>query len=259
MKRTLPLLAIAILSAATIQGCATQSDLYSLENYLTAKIRDQETLTEKKLAEGRQLRDQSASLGADLERIREDIQALSGKLDEKEHQLNGKIEALDASVDMLSARLNRLDGGPSGQAAPAPTAPASAATAVSAPIGDKTETELYEEGKKAFEAGESENAKKLFQIYLEKYPKSKEADNAQFWLAEIFFRDKWYEKAILEYQKVIENYPKGNKVADALWKQGLAFLNLNEKVNAKLIWEELVKKFPGSSQAQLASQKLKSL
>ena len=258
MKRFLTFLPFAIISISTFQGCATQSDLYSLENYLTARIRDQETLVEKKLAEGRQLRDQSASLGADFERIREDIQNLSGKLDEKEHQLNNKIQALDSTVNMLSVRLNRLDAG-AGQGTPAPSAPASDATAMTPPIGDKTETELYEEGKGAFESGQSESAKKIFQAYLEKYPKSKEADNAQFWLAETYFRDKWYEKAILEYQKVIENYPKGNKVADALWKQGLAFLNLNEKVNARLIWEELIKKFPGSSQAQLASQKLKSL
>ena len=58
---------------------------------------------------------------------------------------------------------------------------------------------------------------------MEKYPKSNSADNAQFWIGEIYYREKWYEKAILEYQKVIENYPQGNKISAALLKQGLHF------------------------------------
>jgi TolA-binding protein len=58
---------------------------------------------------------------------------------------------------------------------------------------------------------------------LKRFPKSDNADNAQFWIGEIYYRQKWYETAILEYQKVIENYPKGNKVQASLLKQGFAF------------------------------------
>lgn len=267
MKRFLYIFISVVGWMVSLQGCATTSDLYNLEDRMIYMIRDQEgnrrteldnRITER-MKEGRELRDQSASLGANLERVREDLQKVGGRLDESEHQMNGRIQALEASLQALTARLDRLDGGAAAQGLPQPIPAAGDNKAAEvAGVADKSEAELYEAAKHAFDNGELENAKKLFQTYLEKYPKSKEADNAQFWLAESFFRDKWYEKAILEYQKVIENYPKGNKVADSLWKQGLAFFNLNEKVNARLIWEELVKKFPESSQAQLAAQKLKT-
>ncbi|MCP4371246.1 MAG: tol-pal system protein YbgF, partial [Deltaproteobacteria bacterium] len=92
---------------------------------------------------------------------------------------------------------------------------------------------------------------------LDRYPKSKSADNAQFWIGEIYYREKWYEKAILEYQKVIENYPKGNKDQASLLKQGFAFYNLKDKPNSRLIFKELIKKFPGSNEAKIAKKKLK--
>jgi len=85
------------------------------------------------------------------------------------------------------------------------------------------------------------------------------ADNAQFWIGEIYYNQKWYEKAILEYQKVIENYPNGNKVQSALLKQGFSFFNLGDKANARLIFTELIKKYPKSNEAEIAKKKLKGL
>ena len=41
---------------------------------------------------------------------------------------------------------------------------------------------------------------------------------------------------------VIEKYPKGNKAPAALLKQGLAFSNIGDTANAKLILQELSRK-----------------
>jgi TolA-binding protein len=59
--------------------------------------------------------------------------------------------------------------------------------------------------------------------------------------------------------EVIEKYPKGNKVPAALLKQGHAFQSLGDKVNSRLIFEELVRKHPGTGEAKAASDKLKEL
>jgi tol-pal system protein YbgF len=256
---------------ALLQGCATSSDLYNLEDRMNYTIRDQdaarraefEKMITERMSEGRQLRDQSAALGANMDQFREEIQKLRGEIDESEYQSKNRLQALETKLQAVTERLDRLDSGGGQNSANSSMNSPSAGTPERSPelseLSEKSEAELYGEGKRAFDNNQTESAKKIFQVFLEKYPKSPEADNAQFWLAESFFRDKWYEKAILEYQKVIENYPKGNKVTDSLWKQGLAFLNYGDKANARLIWETLVKKFPGSPQAQMASQKLKSL
>ncbi len=113
--------------------------------------------------------------------------------------------------------------------------------------------------KQAFDQGDSDAAREKFQELIQRFPKSEHADNAQFWIGEIYYREKWYEKAILEYQKVIENYPKGNKVPASLLKQGFAFFNLGDKSNARLILEELIKKYPKSTEAKIAKDKVKDL
>ena len=69
-----------------------------------------------------------------------------------------------------------------------------------------SEAELYKTGKQAFDEGRYDVAREKFKELLSKYPKSENADNAQFWVGEIYYREKYYAEAIMEYQKVIENY-----------------------------------------------------
>ena len=45
----------------------------------------------------------------------------------------------------------------------------------------------------------------------------------------------------------------------SLLKQGLAFLNIGDKVNARLILRELTKKYPKASEAKVAAKKLKEI
>jgi tol-pal system protein YbgF len=119
-----------------------------------------------------------------------------------------------------------------------------------------SEKELYRLAKSTLDKGKTKEARDLFQKFLAIYPKSSNADNSQFWISDIYYREKWYEKAILEYQKVIEKYPNGNKIPASYLKQGYAFYNLGEKANAKLILNELIKNFPKSNEAKLARKKL---
>ena len=130
------------------------------------------------------------------------------------------------------------------------------ATPAAVSLSDK---ELYEQAKKAYDSGKLEDARQGFIDLLKQHPKSQNADNAQFWIGETYYREKWFEKAILEYQKVIEKYPQGNKVPASRLKQGLAFSNLGDKTNARLILQELIKQHPQSNEAKIAKKKLKKL
>ena len=61
----------------------------------------------------------------------------------------------------------------------------------------------------------------------------------------------------VEVNTDLEKYPKGNKVPAALLKQGLAFDNIGDKANSRLILEDLIKKYPKSNEAKIAREKLK--
>lgn len=225
-----------------------------------------QTLRDEELA----FRGQYAGMAAQLETLRQQSQTLSGRLEEMEYLLKQKLKgfeenqlknrermdriatdtaALKRRIDIVDQYLN-LEGGQSKKP------PKKAAVAAAKPASDQT---IYLESKQAFDEGRLETARKGFQQLINTYPKSQHADNSQFWIGETYYREKWYEKAILEYQKVIEKYPSGNKVPAALLKQGLSFLNIGETNNARLVLKELVAKHPSTHEAGIAKQKLESL
>lgn len=218
------------------------------------------------------LREQYAGLAAQLQGLRGETQLLSGRLEEMEYLLKQKLKgfeenqlknqermdrlatdvaAVQKRIDIIDQYLN-LEGA---QKQPATDVSASAAAAAK-PASDDA---LYNDAKKAFDDGNYDASRQRFGELIAAYPQSQHADNAQFWIGETYYREKWYEKAILEYQKVIENYPSGNKVPGALLKQGLSFLNIAETNNARLVFKELVAKHPGTNEASIAKQKLESL
>jgi tol-pal system protein YbgF len=282
LSRSLWAVAVAgLLTAAG--GCALQRDLYPLYDRLNA-LEQQTAQNERRLvqlksqfdafSQGRQqddqdLRGRAASLHAAIDRLNGDLQELGGRLEESEHRLQQEIQEGSASDPKRNERLDRLEETnreqseqivrlqqylnlePSGKKSAAPGASGAAPKELS-------EEEHYLQAKRAFDENRLQEALEGFQSYLKKYPRAANADNAQFWIGEIYYREKWYEKAILEYQKVIEQFPKGNKVAAALLKQGLSFRNLKDDSNARLILKELVSKHPNATEAEIGRQQLKS-
>jgi tol-pal system protein YbgF len=220
--------------------------------------------------QAREVRGQVARTAADLDGLREELEQLRGSLEVVEHQVAKKLsvaedveakrktdmQRLEAQLVVANQRIDRILQylNLEGTGEPGAVKPEAAPPAVTL-----TDQEVYELARKAFDAGKLEEARQGFEDLLKKYPQSKHADNAQFWIGETYYREKWFEKAILEYQKVIENFPKGNKVPASRLKQGLAFSNLGDKTNARLILRELIKKHPQSNEAKIAEKKLKKL
>lgn len=73
------------------------------------------------------------------------------------------------------------------------------------------------------------------------------------------YNDGKFEDAILEYQKLIDTYPRDKRVPDAYLKQGLALINLGRKQEAKFFLNTLIDKYPNSREAQTARAKLKTI
>ncbi|MFQ5354786.1 MAG: tol-pal system protein YbgF, partial [Thermodesulfobacteriota bacterium] len=106
---------------------------------------------------------------------------------------------------------------------------------------------------------EYEKAKAAFKRYLALYPRSKLADHARYWLGEIYYTNGNWERAILEFDRVIKEYPGGDKVPAAILKEGFAFEKLGSKKEARLLLEKLTKKYPGTPEAKIAKERLKKI
>ncbi|SLM32945.1 putative aspartyl/asparaginyl beta-hydroxylase (Aspartate beta-hydroxylase) (Peptide-aspartate beta-dioxygenase) [Desulfamplus magnetovallimortis] len=208
-----------------------------------------------------------ADINATIESIKNDIRLLKGEIEESEYRLAkggaalpaSDFDRLDSAVSNNYKRIARLEKhlglSPPEDVAGLETEASSTSTNGSG----MDEEKLYMTAKSLLDQGANEDARKQFELFIEKFPKSSNADNARFWIADSYYRDKWYEKAILEYQRVIEEYPRGNKVPAALLKQGYSFATLGERKSARLILEDVINKYPQSQEAALAKEKLKSL
>jgi tol-pal system protein YbgF len=274
-------LLISVLCIGIIAGCAAQKDVTSLDTRLSEielreaqERRRLETTAQTREEQEQMIRRQTATLRAEIEQLREELRLINGRLEEVEYSLKQQkgssaenqeirsdtVAALDEKTRRQEERLNRLETYLNLEAGSSQAVIPAGGTASKIkpgqPLGDE---DLYRTAKQAFDQGDLEAARQGFEELIQRYPQSKHADNSQFWIGEIYYRDKWYEKAILEYQKVIENYPNGNKVPASLLKQGFAFQNIGDNANARLILEELTKKYPQSNEAKIASEKLKNM
>lgn len=117
----------------------------------------------------------------------------------------------------------------------------------------------YEEARKLLEEKDYRGSIARFKEFLKKYPESDYSDNAQYWIGEGHYALREFDQAILEFDAVRRKYPKGDKVPAALLKLAFAFAELGDRLDARLILQELIDRYPQSQEVVKAKQKLKAL
>lgn len=254
-------LVILFLSVAFVcTGCATQEELQQVEVRLGAKIAALEKRLEENSESLRSSRKIQADVGADLVTLRDSVQKLRGATERLEVQvsaLESKAEGPQGSLADVLSKLTYLEnylgigkaedegGAEEGGAADTP---------------EKKEgtgrEEAYATSYSMFKSGRYDAAKEEFRKFLKAFPNSEYSDNAQFWIGECEYFQGRYEEAIIEYEAVIQNYPKGNKVPNALLKQALSFLKLGDTSSAKFLLQGVIKDYPNTTPASVARKKL---
>ncbi len=145
-------------------------------------------------------------------------------------------------------------------AASAKTADSDAGTAAAQAKVDPLRAQAdYQKAFNLLKQANYDQAVKAFNEYLEKYPDSEYADNAQYWLGETFYVTGKYDNAINAYQTLIDNYPESRKVAHGMLKLGFSYQELGNLPEAKKRLEELKTRYPGSTAARLADERLRTI
>lgn len=201
---------------------------------------------------------QSAEGAAHVEGVRRDFQSLQGSFDAIQFKLQNLQDSLsryqqdtDSRVRAIEERMDIINKQGGGTKAGF-MEPAIEANVVS-------EAKLYQKGLSLVRDGDYAQAATSFREFLQKYPKSAFDGNAQYWLAECYYAQKDYHRAIKEYQNTISAYPKLDKIPSAKLKQALAFSDLGMNNEATLFLQKLAKDHPGTPEAQKAQERLKVL
>jgi tol-pal system protein YbgF len=101
----------------------------------------------------------------------------------------------------------------------------------------------------------AESATKL-RSYIHNYPNGVYIANAHYWLGEIYFLQKSFPGALVEFKIVVDKYATSKKVGDALLKVALIHESQGKHEQAVNEFKQVKKRFPNTSAAQLAAQQL---
>ena len=197
--------------------------------------------------------------------------ALSARVD----TLSTELTRVSARLDELSQRIETLSRELASRPAPAPSSGGSAPGAAGAPrsSGGPTPQQAYQAAYLDFSKGNYPLAVAGFREFVRRYPDAPLADQAQYWVGESLFSQaraslaagqsdkatRELEQAVQEFRRVSLNYPRGDKVPTALYKEALALLELKQPRLAQTRLQYLLDNFPQSEEAPLAKERLANL
>jgi len=245
-------------------GCATRKEVVNLKSdsfYIRSQI-------DSLRAEQRRLRAAIIRLAHLTEqnteansRLRADIQVQLTQLAEQSQILNDRLEETGRRISNLPSKLRLATPvmvstpDTAGKASRVDTAQVNAAARRKLDEAQR----LYDSAYRDFVKGQYALAQQGFSQYVQMFPESDLADNAQYWIGECNYSQKKYDDAIQVFQIVINQYPDGEKAPGALLKMAYAQIALGKTQNARDNLEKLIKRFPQSNEAGLARTRLQEL
>ncbi|HXG30826.1 MAG TPA: tol-pal system protein YbgF [Thermodesulfobacteriota bacterium] len=201
-------------------------------------------------------------LEARVERIYQDVESLKkqskemGSNEQQIAQIQENLANLQQSYSELSTRVDNLERRTVSSVPPAPQPGGVTGGEQGSP---QPEPRMFNDGYQKLTEGDYKGARDRFKLFLSSYPNSAQADDAQYWIAESYYREGKFEEAILEFQRFIDTYPRDERVPLSYLKQGLSLINIGRNEEAKLFLQTLIDKYPKSDEARIAREKLREL
>jgi len=267
-KISTPLLALALLAAGWAQTAAAGTKEQLIQLQTTVQILQDNMAKMQQSFDERmgvvkdlitQQTDNVNKMTTSIQTLQKSLQQQSNDSTGKVDLVQGQIQSLHDAVDELKARLakmgKQLDDIQSTQQtinAAATQSQPPANTQNQAPPPDQ----LYNSALSDFNAGKNDLASQEFAQYIQVYGTTELAGNAQFYLGEIDFRKNNFQAAVQDYNKVLDQYPGGNKAAAAQLKKGFALLELNQREAGVKELRSLISRFPKSPEAVQARERL---
>ncbi len=222
-----------------------------------------------------------ADLVYQVQQLQEEVRQLRGQLDQQAHELkNMKARQRDQYLD-LDTRLGELQNKPVAVVPPVisettvvatqqPAAVTNAGTKEPAIAAVSTEAEVPTvpaiDDEAAYKAAFN-NLRELryteaaegFYAFMENYPDSPLASNAQYWLGESYYVTRNYDLALESFQALLANYPDSKKVPDAWLKIGYTYYEMKDYPKALDVLKRVQQQYPDTTLSKLAASRLQTM
>lgn len=198
-------------------------------------------------------------LQAEVKDLRNQVEIQQYELETLQKRQRDLYDDLDRRLRKQERRAGKkilppisLDVPEEGEIASAPAAPPQTTEPA-----DLNEQEAYEAAFGLLKQSRYGEAIQAFRDFLNAYPESALAGDAQYWVAEAHYVSRDFEKALNGFHKVVNNYPDNQKVPDALLKIGYTYYELGNPDEARQTLNELINSYPGTRFAITAENRLK--
>jgi len=190
----------------------------------------------------------TADQGGKVDQVSAQVQSLHDSVDE----LKARLAKVSKQLDDMAAAQQNLQAAPAGQ--PGQGMPQQQPQA-QAPPPDV----LYNNALSDYNGAKYNLAMQEFGDYIKYYGNTDLAGNAQYYIADIEYRQGNYQQAVQDYDKVLEQYPSGNKASAAQLKKAYALINIDQRDAGIRELRALIARYPRSLEAQQARDRLRSL
>lgn len=250
--RLLPAIFVLIVTGA----CGVQSDLTNLKND-TTHLRAQMQVMREEIA----LQEDIDSLRVHIVRLEALVRYQTDELLSMRADMGQRVGALESRLQTLTTRITesdrqfsalvrRLESLQVQLSVPARPDTSGAQTASFDP------GELYDLALRDYQRGDYDVAVRQFTQYIEYFPDSDLADDAQFYIGDSYYTQSLYTPALDAYEKLLSTYPDGSKVPATLLKIAFIKVARNEPSEARSYLERVIGEFPDAEEAQLARMRL---
>lgn len=209
-----------------------------------------------------------------IDRLQDEMQQMRGHLEEQAHDIEGMQQRQKDMYMELDNRLRKLEQSGATAAPPAngdvgaappvggdenAPAPTDTGTDAGAAAGADSEQGSYQRAFDLLKNAQYPKAIQGFHAFLSRYPDSSLANNAQYWLGEANYVLRDYKTSLIEFRKVIDVYPHSSKIPDAMLKIGFIHYAQGNWDKARGTLTQVKARYPGSSAARLADERLRKM
>lgn len=223
---------------------------------VTAKLDEQAVLNRKGFADQKLLADNVA----------DGLRVLREKFDDGNVRLASlaqEVEAMRLAIPPPAPAVPPAEPGAAGAGAGAPQSaavpPGQGAVTPAPALPGTNPQRLWDEAYGDYTAGRWSLAVTGFDTYIKTFPRSAQADDAQFYIGAALQFEGKYQEAVAAFDNVIVNYPGSDSVPQALFKRGACYEQLKQYDRAQQSWDLVIKNFPDSDASFLAKQALDRL
>lgn len=179
-------------------------------------------------------------------------------------QLSGQIQSLNDTMDELKVRLTKLSkqledmqSAQQSMAAQQTQAQQQAQQQAQAMAQAPAPDVLYNNALRDYNGGKNDLAIQEFSDYIKFYPDTDLAGNCYFYIAEMQYKTGDFQRAVANYDLVLQNFPGGNKAAASELKKGFALIELGKEEEGTQELKRVIQRYPRTNEATQAKERLR--